>query len=76
MFSQIHSASNGENQTHAIIDCFDVRYVVYFNSDSLNVEVNSYVVHLDAGGLLRRDCLPLFSLFSWGGFTKLYGSAA
>ena len=75
MFSQIQNASNGEGQTHAIVDCFDVRYVVYFGSTTYDVEVNTYVIHTDRGGLLRRDCLPLFSLFSWGGFTKLYGEA-
>lgn len=68
MFSQIQHITDDRNQCHAILDCFDVRYIVYFDCTADNVAINTYIVHSDRGGLIRRDCLPLFSpLFFWGG---------
>lgn len=76
MFSSIQSLSNGEGQTHAIVDCYDVRYVVYFTSVGLYSEVSSYVVHLGRSGLIRNDHCPIFPRLNWGGpTTKIYGEA-
>lgn len=76
MFDSIQSLSNGEGQTHAIVDCYNVRYVVYFDSDGVFSEVNTYIVHLDRCGLIRRDTCPLNPRFDWGGPTvQIYKGA-
>ncbi len=76
MFSSIHSSRNSKDETHAIIDCYDVRYSVYFTSDGLQSEVVSYVVHLGRNAIIRRDTCPLCPLFNWGGpYTVLYPGA-
>lgn len=73
MFESIQHCQDKEGQSHAIIDCYDVRYCVYFNCDAEHVEINTYIVHLNRGGLIRRDYCPTFVCLNFGGpFVVLY----
>lgn len=76
MFSQVQHVQESGEQSHAIIDCFDVRYIVYFDVFESSSNINSYIVHLNGNGLVRRDECPLHNrLFFGGPSTEIYRKA-
>lgn len=74
MFSEIQPIKEHMDQSYAIVDCFDVRYIVYFDCCAIASEIYTYVIHRNNGGLIRRDSCPLFGkMFDLvGSYSVLY----
>jgi len=45
----------------------DTLYCFYTSANRVAVEINSYIVDLRGGGVIRRDYMPMFQNFFWSG---------
>lgn len=74
MFNFRSTSKDGYTFSELVSD--DIRYCIYTDSDGTTSEINAYIVSVGRSGLLRRDYIPLFTKFFWGGpFTTLYAGA-
>lgn len=54
----------------------DILYCFYTSSTRVAVEINAYVVNTRGTGILRRDYMPMFQNFFWGGpYTVMFAGA-